>query len=224
MTAAPYTLYLSPDSASTILRLVLEELGLPYHPHPIDRAAGELDSPAYRAMQPLGKIPVLDMPEGPMFETAAILLFLSEKHGALAPQPGDADRPAFLSWLFFTAFNLHPVILDTFYTARVAGPDHTDAVLAHAVPRLHLCLNALNQMVERDAPGFLSIAPSVLGYYIAMLMRWLGDMAPDHPAHVDLHTYPALHAICAALETRPAARAVALAENLGPTPFTQPAG
>ena len=80
-----YVLHESPDSASTMVRLVLEELGVPYRARLIDRAAGELASPAYRAMQPLGKIPAMETPDGVMFETAAILLYLSETHGRLAP-------------------------------------------------------------------------------------------------------------------------------------------
>ena len=218
-----YILHSSPDSASLIVRLVLEELGLPYEARQIDRAAGQLDSASYRALQPLGKIPALETPEGPMFETAAILLYLSEKHGALAPQPGDGDRPAFLSWLFFVAFNLHPVVLDVFYTARVAGPENVDAVLARAVPRLHVCLNVLDSMVASQAPGFLSEAPSILGYYLAVLMRWLGDMPQGQPARIDSADYPALHKVLAALELRPAALACARAEGLGATIFTHPA-
>lgn len=217
-----YILHYSPDSAATIVRLALEELHLPYEARRIDRAGGQLDSPAYRAMQPLGKIPVLEMPGGSMFETAAILLYLSEQHGALAPLPGDPDRADFLKWLFFVAFNLHPVVLDVFYTDRVAGPENVDAVLARAVPRLRACLGALERMVADDAPGFLSPAPSLLGYYLGMLMRWLGQMPTDHPAHVRSADYPALHAVLAALETRPAALACARAEDLGPSIFTNP--
>jgi glutathione S-transferase len=217
-----YILHFSPDSAATIVRLVLEEMHLPCEARLIDRAAGQLDSAAWRAMQPLGKLPVLEMPEGPMFETAAILLYLSEKHGALAPQPGDPDRADFLKWLFFVAFNLHPLVLDVFYTDRVAGPENVDAVLARAVPRLRTCLDVLNRMVEQTAPGFLSPAPSVLGYYLGMLMRWLGQMPADHRAHVASADYPALLAVLEALETRPAALACARAEDLGPSIFTRP--
>jgi len=215
-----YILHYTPDNASLIVRLVLEELGVPYEARLIDRAAGQLDSPDYRALHPLGKIPALETPEGPMFETAAIVLYLSEKHGALAPQPGDPDRAAFLTWLFFTAFNLHPAVNDVFYSNRAAGPENAAAVLAHAVPRLHVCLNVLDSLVASQAPGFLSTAPSILGYYLAVLMRWLGGIQKDSPARVASTDYPALHAICAALETRPAALAAARAEALGPNIFT----
>lgn len=217
-----YVLHFWPDSASLIVRLVLEELGLPYQARLIDREGGELESPAYRALNPLGKIPALETPEGAMFETAAILTYLAERHGALAPQPGDPDRGAFLKWLFFTSFNLHVPLLSVFYADRIAGPDCAGAVAAQAGVDVHRALAILDDMVAREAPGFLSTAPSVLGYYLAVQMRWLAQVPSDQPGYVDSTDYPALHAILAALEKRPAALRAARAETLGKTIFTNP--
>lgn len=66
-------------------------------------------------------------------------------------------------------------------------------------------------------------APSMLGYYIGVLMRWLAQSPPDAVVHIGSRDYPALRAILAALEARPAALVVAQAEGLGPTIFTNPA-
>ena len=117
-----YVLHQSPDSASLIVRLVLLELNLPHDTRLIDRQAGALNAPEYRAMHPLGLIPAFETPDGPMFETAAILLYLSDRHPGLAPAPGDSDRAAFLKWLFFTSSNVHPTMLQLFYPDRTAGP------------------------------------------------------------------------------------------------------
>lgn len=217
-----YILHSSPDSAALIVRLVLEDLGVPYEARLIDRAAGQLDSPGYRMLQPLGKIPALETADGPMFETAAIVLFLSEKHGALAPRPSDPDRAAFLTWLFFAATNINPTVNRAFYPDRVAGPAASPAVVAHAGPLLRQFFTILDQMVAKDHPTFLSTEPSVLGYYLAVHLRWLAGFAPGHPARMTSAEFPALHAICAALETLPAALACASAEALGPTLFTNP--
>ena len=211
-----YTLHYWPDSASLIVRLVLEELALPHELRLIDRAAGALNSAAYRALNPLGQIPALETPDGPMFETAAILLYLCDRHGALVPAPGSPARAAFLKWLFYTSSNIHPVLLQLFYPERTAGPDHAGAVLAHARVRMAELLGVLEAMVARDHPTFLSdSAPTALGYYLAVLLRW---MAADFP----VQTYPALQRVLRYLETRPATTKAAAAEALGPTPFTQP--
>lgn len=211
-----YVLHESPDSASTMVRLVLEELGVPYRARRIDRAAGELATTEYRSMQPLGKIPAMETPDGVMFETAAILLYLSETHGRLAPQPGSAERAAFLKWFFFTSTNIHPTLLEIYYPDRTAGEACADFVVTFASDRMKTLLTTLNDMVAAEAPSWLSTEPSIFGYYLAVLMRWLAGPFPAGD-------YPALQAILAALEIRPAARAVAKAEGLGDTIFTNPA-
>mgnify|MGYP003608374311 FL=1 len=217
-----YTLHYSPDTASLAIRMVLAELGVPHKSRQIDRAAGELDSPAYRALHPMGKIPAIETPDGPMFETAAILLYLCDRHDALAPAPKSPERAAFLKWLFFTSTNIHPTLMQLFYPERTAGAAHADAVLAHASAHMNSLLTMLNDMVTVDAPKWLSTEPGLLGYYIGMLMRWLASVPADHPGHFPSTKYPALHRILAALETRPAALAIAQDEGLGATVFTKP--
>ena len=66
-----YVLHYFPDTASLAVRMVLAELGVQHRCQLIDRQAGALNSPEYRAMQPLGLIPALETPNGPMFETEA---------------------------------------------------------------------------------------------------------------------------------------------------------
>ena len=89
-----YVLHYAPDNASLIVRLALEEAGLPYRSALVDRAARAQDSAAYRALNPTGLIPTLATPQGPISETAAILLWLSEAHpeAGLAPRPGSPLR------------------------------------------------------------------------------------------------------------------------------------
>ncbi len=218
-----YILHYTPDASSLAVRLVLEELGQPFDAKFVDRAAGAHDSPAFRQMQPLGLVPALETPDGPMFETAAILLYLADRHGTLAPSVTAPDRAAFLKWYFFTSTNVHTALLQLFYPDRVAGDAAISAVIKLARARMATSLTLLNAMVRDDNPGWLSPdQPSIFGYYVAMLLRWLKIYGPGHPTYFDSADYPALFAILKALETRPAARAAAAAENLGETIFTAP--
>ncbi len=217
-----YTLRFSPDSASLIVRLVLEELGQPYEARAIDREAGELASPDYRALHPLGKIPAMETPNGPMFESAAILLYLSDRHPGLAPAPDAPDRAAFLKWFFFTSTNIHTTLMDVFYPDRVAGEAAASAVLTHASARMQTLLNALNTAAEENPSWLSSDQPSLLGYYIAVLMRWMGQNDPQSTGYVRSSDYPALHRVLTLLQARPAALSVAEAEGLGQTIFTNP--
>ena len=106
-----YILHFSPDSASLIVRLVLEELGLPYEARPINRDAGELSSPQYRALHPLGKIPAMETPHGPMFESAAILMYLARKtKSPLLPVEGTHEYFKVMEWSFFQMASVGPMI------------------------------------------------------------------------------------------------------------------
>lgn len=221
-----YVLHYFPDTASLAVRMVLAELGVQHRCQLIDRQAGALNSPEYRAMQPLGLIPALETPNGPMFETAAILLYLSDKHPGLAPGPDAAERGDFLKWLFFTSTNIHTTLLQLFYPERTAGEACKDAVLTHAKARMDLYLATLDTAVAQSAggnPGWMPHdRPSILGYYIAMLLHWLGQFGADHPLQVHVTAYPALLQVLTMLEAQHATQAIAEDEGLGPTPFTAP--
>lgn len=217
-----YVLHYYPDTASLAVRMVLAELGVQHRCQLIDRAAGALSSPAYRAMQPLGLIPAMETPDGTMFETAAILLYLADRHPGLAPALDSAERGDFLKWLFFTSTNAHTTLLQLFYPERTAGADCVQAVLDHALPKMKHYLSLLDAAAAPN-PGWLSQdRPTMLGYYIAMLLHWLGGFGADHPLQINAADYPSLCKVLTMLEAQHATQAIAEDEGLGPTPFTAP--
>jgi glutathione S-transferase len=216
------TLHHAPDFASTIVRLALEELELPHTLAIVDLDGGALGTPEYRRVNPVGLIPALETDEGPMFETGAILLWLVDRTGRLGPGPGDPDRGAFLSWLFFTSNALHQAALAMFYPHRPAGEVNSEATRAAAQEQIVARLGLIETLVATQAPRWLSAEhPGVLGYYIGVLMRWL-TMLPPAPFGIDQNDFPHLKAVIAAHEARPAARRVAADEGLGMHPFTNP--
>lgn len=216
------TLHHAPDFASTIVRLALEELELPHVIALADIDGGALTSPDYRRINPVGLIPALETDHGPMFETGAILLWLVDRTGRLGPGPQDPERPAFLSWLFFTSNALHQAALAMFYPHRPAGEANTDAARAAAHDQITLRLGLIEALIATRAPRWLSPDhPGVLGYYIGVLVRWL-ILLPPVPYGLDLAAFPHLKAVLAAHEARPAALRVADADGLGPTPFSNP--
>ena len=218
-----YTIHYTPDTASMVVRIVLTELGVPAKHQLIDREAGMLDTPAYRAMNPLGQVPAFETPDGPMFETAAILLYLADKHNALAPAVTSPQRAAFLKWYFFISFNIHPTLMQLFYPERVAGADHVAPVVAAARERMATYLSIFDAMVAAEKPDWFSPnEPSIMGHYIGMLMRWLAVYGPGHHTYFDLRDYRAIGTVLAMHEMRPAAQKIAQFEELGAMPYTNP--
>lgn len=86
--------------------LFLEESGLPYQLAPVDTLKGEQHTPAYRAINPNGKTPAIVDDGQRVFDSNAILLYLSEKSGQLGGAP--ALRGELLSWLMLIATGLGP--------------------------------------------------------------------------------------------------------------------
>lgn len=218
-----YTLQSIPDFASLIVHLVLEELGQPYTLNTLNLDTGDLDSPAHRAMNPFGKIPALQTPDGPMFETAAITLWLADRHGALAPAPTSPDRAAFLSWFFFSNFSLHTGMMTLVHPERAGGEDASYAVSQTTHARLMSELTVLETMIATRKPRWLSPDEvSILTYYLSVLMRWMKAFAkfPEHAIHSA--SFPTIHAILCAMETRPSAMRAAKVEGLTGAFFSNP--
>jgi GST-like protein len=95
--------YFHPTPNPAKIALFLEEAGLPYEVVPVDTSKGEQHTPAFRAINPNGKVPAIVDTDGPerkerrVFDSTAILLYLTEKTGKFL---GNAEeRPELLSWL-----------------------------------------------------------------------------------------------------------------------------
>lgn len=214
------TLHHAPDFASTIVRMALEELELPHTLAMVDFAAGAHQTDDYRRINPVGLIPALETVDGPIFETAAILLWLVDKTGRLGPGPNDPDRGAFLSWLFFTSNALHQSALAMFYPHRPAGEANTDAARATAHDQVVARLGLIDSLIASQKPRWLSADhPGVLGLYIGILVRWLTALPPE-PYRIDLAQFPNLRAVLVAHESRASVQRVAVDEDLGAHPFT----
>src|SRR3954468_24602666 len=75
----------------------LEEIGLPCEIVGMDHPNHDLDSPAFRALNPFGQIPVIDDDGVVVTESGAILLYLARKSGKLMPH-GIAGEAHVLRW------------------------------------------------------------------------------------------------------------------------------
>lgn len=103
--------------------LFLEETGLPFEVVALDTLKGEQHTPEYRAINPNAKAPAIVDGDTRVFDSNAILMYLSEKTGKLAGQP--EDRAEMLSWLMFIASGLGPYSGQSVHF-RHAAPEKLD--------------------------------------------------------------------------------------------------
>ena len=107
------TLYHSPQTRSSRMIWLLEEIGAPYRIEYMDiHAEGGLPE-SYRAIHPLKKVPAIDHDGEVVTESAAICLYLSDAFpdAELGPRTGEAGRGAYLSWLAYYAGVIEPALM-----------------------------------------------------------------------------------------------------------------
>ncbi|QIA63501.1 glutathione S-transferase family protein [Vibrio astriarenae] len=98
--------YFHPTPNPMKVALFLQEADLDFELVPVDTMKGEQHTEAYRAINPNGKTPAIVDGDTRIFDSNAILLYLSEKTGKFAGKP--EDRGELLSWLMFIASGLGP--------------------------------------------------------------------------------------------------------------------
>jgi glutathione S-transferase len=218
----PYRLHYAPDNASLCVRLALLRAGVPFETVLVDRATRQQDSAAYRALNPNGLIPALETPDGPLFETGAILLWVADRHGAgLAPGVDHPDRGRVLAWLFWLSNGLHPALRILFYPGKHIDGDPT-ALLARTRERTVALLDLVEAEAPRLAPWLGADRSSVLDCYICPMLRWLALYPEGRTDWFALTRWPNLLRVAQAMDARPESQAAALAEGLGPRPFSAP--
>jgi glutathione S-transferase len=115
----------------------LEELGLPYEICGMDHPNHDLDSPAYRALNPFGQIPVIDDDGVVVSESGAILLYLARKTGKLLPHDL-AGEAQVLRWSFAAVTTIEVPVLSLWFVNITGGKDSkpSEALRAWAEMRL----------------------------------------------------------------------------------------
>ena len=108
------TLYQFPKSRSDSIVWLLEELGVPYETKTVSirRADGTGERDAANP-HPHGKVPALVHDGHLVFESGAILLYLTDlfPQAGLGPVVGDANRGEYLSWLAYRTGVIEPSLM-----------------------------------------------------------------------------------------------------------------
>jgi len=105
--------------------IMLEETGIPYRVHAIDIGKGAQYTPEFIAITPNSKIPAIVDPEGPdgkpfkLFESGAILLYLSWKTGRLLPHQARTQFET-IQWLMFQMGGVGPIFGQVHHFLRSA--------------------------------------------------------------------------------------------------------
>ena len=115
------------------VKLLLEQLGMPYQWQETDTLKGETRTPQFLALNPSGQVPTLEIAPGRYLpESNAILYYLAEAT-PLWPT-AKLSRAQVLQWMFFEQYSHEPYVAVARFICKFLPPDHSRRV---ELPRLH---------------------------------------------------------------------------------------
>ncbi len=168
------TLYTNPMSRGRIARWMLEEIGQPYEVQYLGYD-GAMKAPAYRAINPMGKVPALVHDGRVVTEVAAICAYLADAFPQAGLAPAPDDRADYYRWLFFAAGPLEQAVVNKALGFEV--PEERRSTVGYDT--FATTIDAVDQMLQtRDyVTGTFSAADVYLGSHLAWGMQF-GTIAP----------------------------------------------
>ena len=164
-----------------------EELGLDYEVVPVDLSIEYRATPEWRAMNPVGKVPVMLDGDFKLYESGAMVQYLLDRYGEgrLQPRPGTEAHGLYLQWSWFAESTFARPLGEIVNHRRVfSEAEQNEAAIEEMKDRAWLCVEALDaELGDRDYlldEGF-SAADIMTGYSL-MLNDWL--VQRELPKHV----------------------------------------
>jgi len=168
-----YKLYYYPGNANLTPHMVLEEISAPYELVLLDRSKNAHKAPEYLKLNPHGRIPTLVDGDLVLYETAAICLYLLDRHPqtGLAPELGSAARAQFYKWMVYLTNTVQAEMIVYFYPERwceTAAPE----VKRHAEAHLDGMFDQIERELASSGPYLLGSRFSAADLFLTMLSRW----------------------------------------------------
>ena len=192
-----YKLYdYRPSGNGYKVRLLLSHLGIPYDYVEKNIIRGETRTPEFLAINPNGRVPVLEIEPGVcLAESNAILIYLSEGTAFL---PADRlERASVMQWLFFEQYSHEPNIATSRFilTYLQKGDEYWEAL----EKKRELGYAALGVMEKR-----LAEHPFLVGdrYTIADICLYAYTHVADEGGF-SLEAYPGIRAWIDRIQTQP---------------------
>ena len=171
-----YKLYGSLGAASLTPQCVLEESGLPYEFIEVDISEDTERDPEYLNLNPHGRIPTLVIDDQVMIESAAISIYLADKHShtQLSPPLDHPKRSQYLQWMVYLTNTLQETLLLKMYSSLYTDdPQGYDATISRATSKLDTIMSFVEKSLSlTEGPFFLGNGLSTADIYLNMLTGW----------------------------------------------------
>ena len=201
-----YKLFYAPGSAAMGIRVILEELSLPYKliDSTIDR--NQPSPPEQLEINPNGWVPVLSWDNGAMYECAAITLFLCDQHPQLklAPAIDDSTRALYLQTLVYFSSSVQNAFQLSYYPDRfVNSPPDELSAQRRGNRRLRETWKVIDDQINNQE-WLLGDNFSAADIYLYMLTTWL----QENRGHPSIDEFPSVKRIADKIVKRPSIQRV----------------
>lgn len=178
---------------------MLKELGVPFVHEPTSFTDGSTRRPEFLALNPNGRVPVIDDNGFIVFESMAINLYLARKHGGpLAPASLQEEALA-TQWSFWVVTEVEKPLLFASANRTLFAPGSRDEEQAQtALAKLDRPFKVLDTHLAKQ-PWLLGSRFTVADLNVATVM----DLAPQ--CHIALDPWPHMHDWHRRCLSRPAA-------------------
>jgi len=187
-----YRLYWAKGTGAIVPQALFEEIGASYEKIVIDFDKEEHLGAEFLAINPMGEIPALVLPDGTfMTESAAILLQICERHpeAKLAPPVGSPESAVFQRWLLFMAANVYPDCMRFYYGDRfTSDPNGAEGVTSSARSAMDRHYGVLNEALS-PGPYLLGETFSAVDIYLWMLAQWHPDIPQLYEANARIRRH-----------------------------------
>ena len=170
------------------VHIALEELGLPYKVVPVNIGTGDQFKPDFLAINPNHRIPAIVDPDGPggkrfaLFESAAILIYLSEKCGGKLIPSDAIGRYRCLEWMMFQMGGVGPMFGQYNHFANYAVEK-----LPYAIERYTNEVRRLHRVLDKRLGEARWLAGDEYSMADIITFPWIRN--PDR-RNIDLGEYP----------------------------------
>jgi glutathione S-transferase len=175
-----YKLFWAKSMGSMAPEVLFEEIGAEYEKVAVDIEEEENRSAEFLAVNPLGQIPALVLPDGTlMTESAAMVLHICDRHpeAKLAPPAGSPESARFQRWLVYMAATIYTTDQRLYYADRMTtDASGTEGIEASARADMDRYFAIVNDALN-PGPYLLGETFSAADVYLWMLAKWHPDMS-----------------------------------------------
>ncbi|MGH7029034.1 MAG: glutathione S-transferase family protein [Stellaceae bacterium] len=186
------------------VHIALEELGLEYKVIPVNIGAGDQFKPEFLKVTPNHRIPAIVDPDGPggkpftLFESAAIMIYLSEKTGGKLIPKDPIGRYKCLEWMMFQMGGVGPMFGQWNHFASYANEK-----IPYAIERYTNEVKRLHRVLEHRLGETHWLAGNEYSMADIITFPWIRQ--PEGRG-IDLAEYPAVKRWHDEMAARPAVR------------------